>query len=220
MIRIATALRRRDDGLTLIEVVVAAALGLLIISMLGSLLIATTRGMNTAALADRNTRPAANVMQVFTRYFHAATTYPVTTQVAPLPAFDTAKPTEVIFYAYVNLKDTTAKPLKVRFAIDANKNLVQEVWQANAPVNGYYTFSSTSTKTVLGGPVVSPTSDGDPLFTFLNSGGDPVTDSASISSVSVNLELGSTTAGASGNAHLSSVIALLNVGQAGAADNS
>ncbi|MBE7195615.1 MAG: hypothetical protein INR66_24455 [Gordonia polyisoprenivorans] len=219
----ASRLRRTtsgDTGMGLSEVLIAAFLGLLIMIMLGNLFGAVVKGTNTAALADKNTRPAATAMSLMTRYFHAATTYPVTTQTSPLPAFDTAKPTEVVFYAYVNLQDTTATPLKVRYYLDGNKNLVQQIWKANAPVNGYYTFSSTSTSMVIGGPVASPTVDGDPLFTFLNSGGDPVTDTAAISSVEVNLELGSTTPGAGGNAHLSSVIALLNVGQAGAYDAS
>lgn len=214
-------LLRNDDGLTLVEVLVSSFLGLLILVMLGNMFVATTRGINTAALADRNTRPASTIMTVFTRYFHAATTYPVTTQVAPLPAFSTMTSTEVVFYAYVNLQDTTATPLKVRYYLDASNNLVQETWKGSDPDNdGYYTFSATSTKSILGGPVASPTVDGDPLFSFVNTGGDPVADPATVASVVVNLELGSTSAGARGNSLLSSTIALLNVGQAGAYDAS
>jgi len=168
-------------------------------------------------VSDVNTRGASTAMNTMTRYFHAATTYPVATQQTPLPAFASMSATDVTFYAYVNLVNTSAQPVKVRYFIDPMaKHLVQQLYPSTCSAStGYCIFSSTSTQIDLGGPVVSPTSDGAALFVYLNAGGVTTTDARVVQSVQINLEYGSSTAGNAGDSHLTSTVALLNVGQFG-----
>jgi len=214
---IARHVRRADGGISLVELLVASALGVLILVTAGSLMISVARASNVQAVSDVNTRGASTAMNTMSRYLHAATTYPVATQQAPLPAIASMAPADLTFYAYVNLVSTTAKPVKVRYFIDsATKSLIQQLYPSScSATTGYCTFSSTYTQTNLGGPVVSPTSDGTALFVYLNAGGAVTTDPSSVQSVQVNLEYGSTTAGSAGDSHLTSTVALLNVGQFG-----
>jgi len=213
--RVARRLRTLDQGLTLVELLISTMLGLLIMVVAGALLISSTRVSSVQATADVNTRGAATAMNSISRYLHAATTYPTAT--GTQPAFASMGATDVTFYAYVNLVSTTAQPVKVRFYVDSTtKQLTQLTYSSTCSVTtGYCTFSNTPTKVILGGPVASPTSDGTALFVYLNAGGAATTDPSTVQSVTVNLEYGSSTAGAAGDTHLTNTIALLNVGQFG-----
>ena len=216
IIAIARRLRRHDEGLGLVELLVSTLLGLIILVTAGALLISATRASNTQAISDVNTRGAGTAMNAMSRYLHAATTYP-TSSATTLPAFDNMGATDVMFYAYVNLVSTAAQPVKVHYYIDTTtKNLIEQLYSSTCSVTtGYCTFSSSATTVNLGGPVASPTSDGTALFVYLNAGGAPTTIASAVQSVQVNLEYGSSTPGAAGNTHLTNTVALLNIGQFG-----
>ena len=213
--RIARRLRRDEHGITLIELMVSSALGLLILVTAGALLISVTSASSVQASSDLNTRGATTAMNTMSRYFHAATTYPTTSGVNP--ALASMGATDVTFYAYVNLINTSSQPVKVRYYVDASsKNLIEQLYPSTcSATTGYCTFSSTYTQINLGGPVASPTSDGSALFVYLTAAGTTTTDAASVQSVQINLEYGSSTAGTAGDTHLSNTVAMLNVGQFG-----
>jgi Tfp pilus assembly protein PilW len=217
IIRLARGLRRDDSGITLVELLVATALGLLIMVTAGALLISVSSSSRIQAVSDVNTRSASTAMNTMSRYLHAATTYPVASQQTPLPAFSSMSATDVTFYAYVNLVNTSAQPVKVRYFIDpTTKNLMQQLYPSTCnATTGYCTFSTSFSQINLGGPVVSPTSDGTTLFAYLNAGGAATSDASSVQSVQVNLEYGAAKAGSPGSSHLSNTVALLNVGQFG-----
>lgn len=213
--RTARRLRRRDEGLTLVELLISTLLGLVILVVAGALMISATRAANVQAVSDTNTRGGSTAMNSISRYLHAATTYP--TSSGTQPAFANMSSTDVTFYAYVNLVSTAAQPVKVRLYVDSSsKILYEQLYSSTCSVTtGYCTFSNTATTINLGGPVASPTSDGTALFVFLNAAGAATTVASSVQSVQVNLEYGSSTAGAPGDTHLTNTIALLNVGQFG-----
>ena len=217
IIAIARRLRRRDEGLGLVELLVSSLLGLIILVTAGALMISATRASNIQAISDVNTRGAGTAMNAMSRYLHAATTYP--TSSGTQPAFANMGATDVTFYAYVNLVSTAAQPVKVRYYVDTTtKNLIEQLYSSTCSVTtGYCTFSPTPTIINLGGPVASPTSDTPPapLFVYLNAGGAATTVASAVQSVQVNLEYGSAIAGAAGNTHLTNTVALLNVGQFG-----
>ncbi|MGN6324926.1 PulJ/GspJ family protein [Pseudolysinimonas sp.] len=215
IVRIARRLRRSERGITLVELMVSSALGLLILVTAGGLLVSVTRASGVQASSDVNTRGATTAMNTMSRYFHAATTYPTAGGVNP--ALANMSPTDVTFYAYVNLVNTASQPVKVRYYVDAtSKNLIEQLYPSTcSATTGYCTFSSTFTQINLGGAVASPTSDGSALFVYLTAAGVPTADAASVQSVQINLEYGSSTAGTPGDTHLSNTVAMFNVGQFG-----
>lgn len=234
---------RSDSGISLAELLVGFAVSLLMLAMVGGFFASVARGTQETAVVDNNTRQMSTALATMTQYFHAATTYPISTQPQPLPAFVAGSATDVTFYAYVNLQSTAAQPVKVRFYIDSTThNLTEQQWSSTCnATTGYCTFSSTVTKTiVLGGPIVSPTSDHVPLFQYYDStysSSSPSTamtlattaspcstaspclsssQQSSVEYVGINLEWGSTSAGSSGDGHIATVVGLLNLGQSGA----
>jgi hypothetical protein len=211
----------RDDGIGLAELIVAMALSVLLLTLMGSFFTSIIRGTMAASAADNTTRQASTALNSMVRYFHAATTNPVLNQSTPNASFVSIGATDVTFYAYVNLVSSAAKPVMVRYFIDpATHNLVQQLWASTCDATTQYcTFplpsSPPTSQVILGGPIASPTSDSKPLFSYFDSKRQPTTALGSIDYVGINLEVGSTTAGTAGDTHISTVVGLLNLGQTG-----
>lgn len=215
-------LRWDDSGLTLIELMVAMSMSIIIIIAVGGFFIASTKAAKTDSTSESSIRQSSNVMDAMTQYIHAATVLPVNGG-APLPAVELAKPTDLVFYAYVNLTNgTVTQPVQVEYTLDSSNNLVEKIWNIAGSAGGYYTFNSYTTApnqtVVLGGPVASPNSDGSSLFTYLDANGNPIASPLPAASlglvraVQVNLELGSTVAGTAGDTHIQNTLYLFNVG--------
>ncbi|MFZ7087333.1 hypothetical protein [Curtobacterium sp. RRHDQ10] len=221
--RIARTLHRREDGISLAELIVAISVSLIIVVTVGGFFLASIKAGRTGTTSDGNTRQSQNVMSTFTRYVHAATLLPKSDGTY-LPSFQLATPTDVRFYAYVNLTTgvSTDKPVLVEFKVDpTSKLLMQYQWDPSSVTNGYYTFpdpgaTSPTRTTTLGGPVASPTSDTTTLFSYLDANGNaiaaPGSSLGSIRALMVNLELGSATPGAPGNTHVQNTLYLFNIG--------
>lgn len=219
---LARRLHRGQAGITLVELLVALSVSVIIVGAVAGFFAAALRATSTNSAADTNTRRSTIVMNVLTRYIHAATVLPKTDGTYA-PAITAASGTDVTFYAYVNLTNGTAtQPVLVRFYVDANKNIVEQQWDGTVDANGYYSFpdpgSTTPSRVIpLGGPIASPTSDNTTLFSYLDASGAAVTtlNSANftkIRAIQVNLELGSSRAGAAGNTHIQNTLYLFNVG--------
>jgi hypothetical protein len=220
---------RRDDGLGLAELIVAMALSVLLLVVVGGFFTAVIRSTGVSGVADTNARQGSTAMVTMVKYFHAATTNPVVNQPSPSPAFVSASATDVTFYAYVNMITTAAQPVMVRYYVNSTSHKLVEQLSAgvcNASTN-YCTFPAVTSTITLGGPIASPTSDTPPmpLFTYLDSTQTSVLPTGqltvpqaalgSIDYVGINLELGSTKAGTAGDSHLSTIVGLLNLGQSG-----
>jgi hypothetical protein len=211
-----------DQGISLAELLVSFFISILLLTMVGGFFTAVVRGTQSSAVADANTRQMSTAMGTMVQYLHAATTYPVSTQPQPMPAFTNAGATDVTFYAYVNLASTAAQPVKVRYYLDSSTgNLIEQQWASTcSPTTGYCTFSTTVSKQInLGGPITPATplnGVSTPLFTYFDSNDVATTTLSSIDYVGINLEWGSQSVGSAGDGHVSTVVGLLNLGQSGA----
>ncbi|AOX65923.1 hypothetical protein BJK06_09305 [Curtobacterium sp. BH-2-1-1] len=221
------ALRRLhadQSGVTLSELLVAVSVAMVILVAVGGFFTATLRAGSTNTTSDQNARSASIVMNSLTRYVHAASLLPKADG-SYAAALTEAAPTRTTFYAYINLDgNSTDKPVQIRYSVNAAKRIVLDQWDGTAN-NGFWTFpATTQTPTrsvVVGGPVASPTVDGDPLFEYLGANGTIVptqsdgtlaaTQLGNVRAVRVNLELGSSTAGLSGNTHIQNTLYLFNV---------
>ncbi len=207
------------------ELLVAMSVTTIILVAVGGFVAATIKGSAVNAASDLNARQASTAMTSVTRYLHVATTLPKKGQVLPDPAFSAASSSAITFYTYVNLTSTDEQPIQVRIYQDTTtRALMQTITTSTYDVtSGYYTFpgGASSVTTTLTGPIAAPSSDG-PLFAFLDLAGNAIPAPGgsvapaalgTINAVVVNLEVGSTTAGAAGNAHDQTTVYLLNVGQ-------
>lgn len=207
------------------ELLVAMFVTTIILVAVGGFVTAAIKGSAVNVTSDLNARQASTAMTSMTRYLHVATTLPKDGQVLPDPAFVAASTTDITFYSYVNLASTDEQPVKVRFSVDpTTKALVQTLTPStfNA-TTGYYSFptGAATTSTTLTGPVATPSSDG-PLFAFRRLDGSsidapggsvPAAALGDVNAVVINLEVGSSSIGAPGNAHGQTTVYLLNIGQ-------
>lgn len=211
-------------GVSLVEVIVAVSISLVILLAVGGFFTATLRAGSTNTTSDQNARSASIVMNSVTRYVHAASLVPKADG-SYAGAVTQATGTQLVFTAFINLDgSSTDNPVQVRYSLNAARQLVQDQWAGTA-TNGFWSFpppTQTPTRSVvLGGPVASPTAEGDLLFTYLGADGNALPTQAdgslttsqlgSIRAVRTNLELGSTTAGASGNTRIQNTLYLFNV---------
>jgi type II secretory pathway component PulJ len=222
--RLLRRLHRRDEGITLSELLVSISISTIVLVAIGGFFTATLRAGTTNTTSDQNARSASIVMNSVTRYVHAASLLPKADG-SYASAVTQATATQFTFYAYINLDgNATDNPMQVRYSLNASKQLVQDRW-AGTGNGGFYTFPSTTQSPTatnsLGGPVASPTSDGDPLFTYLGANGQPLptqpdgsiasSQLSNIRAVQTNLELGSANAGTAGNTHIQNTLYLFNV---------
>ncbi|ROP63293.1 type II secretion system protein J [Curtobacterium sp. ZW137] len=215
---------RDDSGISLTEMLVAMSVAMIIVVAVGGFFAATVRAGSTNTTSDANARNASIVLNSMTRYVHAASLLPKVDG-SYASAVTQAGLTQLTFYAYINLDgNSTDKPVQLRYSLNGSNRLVQDQWDGSA-VNGFYSFPGTSQtptrSAVIGGPIASPTSDGDPLFTYLGADGKALTTQADgtlasaqlskVRAVRVNLELGSATAGVPGSTHVQNTLYLFNV---------
>ncbi len=76
MRRVLGRLRREDEGVGLMELIVAMSISMVILVAVGGFFTATLRAGSTNTRSDQNARSASIVMNSLTRYVHAASLLP------------------------------------------------------------------------------------------------------------------------------------------------
>jgi prepilin-type N-terminal cleavage/methylation domain-containing protein len=193
LIRDARAKARRDDGLTLIEMIVSMVIMSVLLGAVSTIFLATTKAVN----ANRHRMSQANSARVAIESVARALRQAVlpSQDVANgtcvtvdgggtcLSAFIQGTPTSLQFYSNVDnpvLHATSGTnnsgPRKVSYSIDAANNLVQVIQQPDTHAwdNYNWTYSSCATvpancrQSVLAANITQV--GGDPLFTYYQSG--------------------------------------------------
>lgn len=195
----------RDAGVSLIEIMVAAALLSLVLGIVGTLFINISRTTGDA----RTTRSAMGVAQTtmneLRRVVRVATDNPVAGGAVD-PALVGAGASALTLYSFTDVPSTVSPsspsspaPVQVAFTVDAGGNLVETrtpaTWNA-----GYWVFTGASTTRTLPGPLV--TTGPVPLFTYLDptgaavvpaSGGLTAAQRAAVASVTITTTVATTT---------------------------
>jgi Tfp pilus assembly protein PilW len=156
------------------EILVAMMLTTLILVMVTSMFISTSK-LTMAASQTRNSNGvAANISNSITSVLRVATTLAKSTSAIPDPAIVSGTRSSLTLYSYSNTNAANPAPVKVTFALDGSGNLT-ETRCTGVASGGFWTFgscSATSTRTV-GTGLLAPTSTADQLFTYRDAGGTP-----------------------------------------------
>lgn len=169
---VAGALRHRrvdvrdDRGVSLAELLVTMMVFAILLTITGGFMVAASKASTQARAIDGTTRSASNAMNAVSRNLRAATDNPVAGQALPTPSFQVATPTDVRFYAFVNLTSTDATPVMVRYWLDGT-SLRETTTQSRRSTDGYYSFTGTSATRTVASSVVP----GAALFTYLDAAG-------------------------------------------------
>lgn len=215
----ATRIRDEDDGVTLVELLVAISVTTVVLAMIGGLFFAVTKitrdGLNTRSAVGT----AANAMSEIRRVVRQAAANPVAGgTVAPAVAVGSTS-SSLTVTSYIDTSTTTYAPTKVAFSVNGAGYLVEQRTPAPAQANGYWTFNGASTSQTLAGPLVT-TGAADPLFVYLNSDNDPVTPASGgltaaqasrVFAVTVTTTVANTTSGSADPVILRNTVGLLNV---------
>jgi prepilin-type N-terminal cleavage/methylation domain-containing protein len=172
-IRRRISIAREDDrGISMIELIVAMAILLIIITLVVGAYSSTVRSLGVSNSLNKNSEQASNGMNESAREIRAATSNPVV-NAANDPAVVAATNESVTIYAYVNLQSASVQqPEMVRLRVDSTTRAFKEdIWPATQNAAGYWIFPSpttTPTNTRILCTYVTPYSGSGPYtFTYL-----------------------------------------------------
>ena len=155
-----------EDGLGLVEILVASLLGLLLMAAVGAAFMNTVKITNFTIQNRSSTQTAADAMQEIIEVIHLATPIAVSGQVANTPAVVFGGQTDLQLYSLVDTTDpVNPAPSRVTFDIQAG-NLV-DTRCVGIQNNGFWTFSTcgSTSKRTIAGTFVPPSGTQNYLFT-------------------------------------------------------
>ncbi|MBA8989129.1 prepilin-type N-terminal cleavage/methylation domain-containing protein [Curtobacterium pusillum] len=157
---------RRDDGLTLIELLVAMGLFAVLLAIVGGTFYSITRATTFAVARDQNSRNASNAMNEIVRQVRAAADNP-RTGASDSPAFISAGTSAVQFTTLV-ATGRDAVPQQVTFSVSAAGVLTETIVAGSTTDNAYFTFSGSGSTSTIASSIELPASGGTPIFQYLD----------------------------------------------------
>jgi hypothetical protein len=214
--RLAALRAGKDEGVTLVEIMVSIFLGMLVMAMVGGFFLQTTRITSTAVQSNTSNGIAASAMQEITTVVRLATQLSNGTP-TPTPPVVSASSTKLVIASLVSVT-TPSDPAPTQVTFDSSSGSIVESRCVATKSSGFWSFStcaSSSTRN-LGGPVVAPDAGQNALFSYLDSNGNtlalsngalPATANGSVASIVVSVKMQST-----GQTILTPVYLTANVG--------
>lgn len=167
--RIARAVRGKDSGLTIVELMVSMLITSMVLAMIAAMFINVAKITSVANATTQSSSIAGNTMDELVEVIRTATTNAVAASPDPDPALVSATTTALTIYSFVDAAPAAPAPSKVTFRFDSSGYLIEDRITATDS-NGYWAFSGAVVSRTLGGPM--DLTGGDPFFTYLNSAGD------------------------------------------------
>lgn len=165
-----------DRGITMVELLVSMLLLSVVMTIVVALLVSIT---NAAALSqgiDASSKTAANAMNELAQVVRNGAPVPVKNNIVPQPAFVSAEPEALTIHSVLDSAGSILVPVKVGFTVNAKRQLIEHRWTATVS-DGYYSWPTGAVMKSrnLSGSLLIPEAGGTPLFTYLDSLGNPLT---------------------------------------------
>lgn len=199
----------RDAGFTLVELIVAVMLLGVVIAIVSSFFVTSTRLVSLTQSTSQGTGSAANTMNELSRVIRFGADNPIIGDSLPTPAVIVATGTTLTMFSYVDsytsATSTQTRPQIVQFTVDANRRIVEKRWLPSSALDGNFIFPALTTtpasSRIVGGPIAVTPAGGAPLFSYVSStgatlaqptgGADFTTDQLrSIAAISVTVRIG------------------------------
>lgn len=170
---------RRDDGLSLAELLVAMVLLGIVLAMVTGLFVSVAKSVSQSQAVNDSTRVASNASNAMSKVIRVSTNLAVSGTPVATPAIAFAGREALMLYSNVDVSsaigvaDRPSRPTRVRFEINAtSRQLTESRWRATE-TGRFWTFAAATTPPSsvrnLDGPFVAPTGSVSPLFTYLDS---------------------------------------------------
>ncbi|WP_455132933.1 PilW family protein [Microbacterium aurum] len=219
--------RRRpgDEGLTLIELLVAMGISSILIALITTMFVSTARSFGDQQGAVDNSRLASTAMNEVTRIVRAGTEIPVYGVATNEPVFEFAGSQEILLRSFIDAESSTdPAPLRVQFARNAANELVETRWTAYHDHGTYWKFNTTSTYARTVARSLLPPSAATPLFRYYDKSGTelvPVANASlttaqirNIASVQVTMQVQGDESGRVAPVTIQNMVGLPNLGVA------
>jgi len=223
--RITRRFRRVTDdgerGLTLVELLVAILIFGLLLVMVGGAFSTISRTITLATNTNQNVSFSSLGMSEMQKVLRFASTNPVLGNPLDDPAFVSVNNEALTVYSYVDASASNPVPVKVSFALDSQRRLVETRYSAYSVATGYYAFNATPYLTrILTGTVLAPATGEPYLFTYLDANNNALATSTlttqtairKIAAVQVRLKIKGNTTNGANPIVLTNTVGLPNLG--------
>lgn len=162
----------RESGMTLIELVVAMGISSLLIALIATLFVSTTRSFNDQQGSVDNSRLASTAMNEVTRILRAGTEIPVYGVATNEAVFEYAGAEKILMRSFIDAESSAdPAPLRVQFARNSGNELVETRWTAYHDHGTYWKFNTTSTYARTVARSLLPATASSPLFRYFDKNG-------------------------------------------------
>jgi hypothetical protein len=168
--------RVRDDqaGISMAELLVAAVLTTILLVMVGTIFVQTTR-LTTAAAQTRNSNGiAASMSNTITSVLRTATTLAKSGSEIPDPAIVSGTRNTLTIYAFSDTNAANPAPVRVTYSIDPDGNRLKETRCTGISSGGFWTFGGCSATVIRYIGEGLQNSASDTLFSYRTGGGDVI----------------------------------------------
>lgn len=182
MIARARRLRRDDSGMTLLELVVAMGISSILIALIATMFVTTSRAVSDQDAVLDNSRLASTAMNEVTRILRAGTEIPVYGSSLNDPVFTFAGAEKIVMTSFIDAESSSdPAPLRVQFARNARNELVESRWEAYHVHTTYWAFRTTvASERTIARSLLPPVAS-RPLFTYFDKSGTAITPAAGVS---------------------------------------
>ncbi|MFS0867147.1 type II secretion system protein J [Microbacterium sp. 179-B 1A2 NHS] len=174
--------RTAEDGVTLIELVVAMAVFSILLTLVVTMFASTARSVSDQQGAVDNSRMASTSMNEVTRIIRAGTEIPVHGTSINDPVFTYAGAEKLVVHSFIDAGTSVdPPPVKVEFSRNGANELVEKRWSAYHVHTTYWAFQTSSTYTrTIARSLLAPAASA-PLFRYFDKNGTALTPAAGAS---------------------------------------
>ena len=216
---------RSDAGLTLLELLVAMGVSSILIALVATVFVTTSRVFTDQEGATDSARMASTAMNEVTRVVRAGTELPASDKTANIPVFAYAGAEKIEMAAFIDAESSKdPAPVKVSFGRNSANELVETRWAADRYLKIYWKFrdSSASARTIARS-LLAPDKT-RPLFRYFDKDGAALTPAAgaslsedqrrNIASVQITMQVQANGSGRTAPVAIQNVVGLPNLGVA------
>ena len=206
---------RRDEGMSLVELMVAMLVTGIVLAILGNLFVQVTSAATAANTARASVGTASTAMNAMAKVIRQASPNAIAASTTPDPAVVSGTANALTVYSYVDTSATAPAPTKVTYTVNSANYLV-ETRVAAVASGSYWGFTgATSTRTIAG-----PLTTTGPMFAYqdatgatlpIAAGGLTAAQRAQVVAVAITVTVPNTVRGGSDPIVLTNTVVLQNV---------
>lgn len=216
---------RSDAGLTLLELLVAMGVSSILIALVATVFVTTSRVFTDQEGATDSARMASTAMNEVTRVVRAGTELPESGKTANTPVFAYAGAEKIEMAAFIDAESSKdPAPVKVSFGRNSANELVETRWAADRYLKIYWKFrDSPASARTIARSLLAPDKT-RPLFRYFDKDGAALTPAAgaslsedqrrNIASVQITMQVQANGSGRTAPVAIQNMVGLPNLGVA------